>query len=251
MPPKLKEGYTPIKRLGSGGEGEAWLAYQSKSRTNVVIKVRHTRETPKEISNEVNLSLGFMKTLPQCPNLCAVFDYELTSAQASIMIEYCDGGDLRHVLNDTKSLGSIPKSFVSHVMVHLGAALIWLHTGYGYHLNSGYGDDCFEKLGGTKSWNPIYHRDIKPDNILVRMSGKFDRKTPYPDIVLADFGFGATKYSYPSLWKGKERIEAPRFKHFTDRSYGPPEYSDNNGDDYRHLSARSLVRYMATRRSAV
>jgi serine/threonine protein kinase len=200
MAPKLKERYIPIKSLGEGGEGKAWLARDSRARCNIVIKIRHLRNTRKEISNEVNLSLGLMKKHPQSPNLCAVFDYELSSSQASIMIEYCDGGNLRRVLEKMQyfkmkgfAAGSTPASFVLHTMCHLGAALLWLHCGLGYHLNSG----IFETL--TRPWNPIYHRDIKPDNILVRMTGKFERGTRYPDIILADFGLGATKYSYTTV----------------------------------------------------
>lgn len=33
--------------------------------------------------------------------------------------------------------GSCPGSFVWHAMPHLGAGLLWLHCGLGYHLNSG------------------------------------------------------------------------------------------------------------------
>jgi serine/threonine protein kinase len=34
-------------------------------------------------------------------------------------------------------------------------------------------------------------------------------------------------------------MEEERFKNFTDRSYAPPEYMDNDGNDYMHLSVRS------------
>lgn len=88
----LKEGYTALKSLGQGGEGEAFLAHSKKANRNLVIKVRHIRHTRKEISNEVNLSLGLIKKYPQSPNLCAVFDYDMSPTQTSIMIEYCDGG---------------------------------------------------------------------------------------------------------------------------------------------------------------
>lgn len=129
--------------------------------------------------------------------------------------------------------GSCPGSFVLHAMRHLGAALLWLHCGFGYHLNSGEVDTL------SRSWNPIFHRDIKPENILVRMTGKFDRGSPYPDIVLADFGLGATKYAYTSPWAGRELFEAERIAGFTDRTYGPPEYVDNGNADPMRLSLKS------------
>ncbi|QDS70502.1 hypothetical protein FKW77_010174 [Venturia effusa] len=240
MKPILKEGYTVLKSLGQGGEGEAFLAHSQRARCNLVIKVRHRRGARNQISNEVNLSLGLMKRYPQSPNLCAVFDYDMSPTQTSIMIEYCDGGDLRHVLERMKGYqmdgfrnGSCPGSFVLHTMRHLGAGLLWLHCGLGCHLNSGKVDTL------SQSWNPIFHRDIKPENILVRMTGKFDRGTRYPDIVLADFGLGATKSAYTSPWEGLESVEAQRFRHFTDRTYGPPEYVDNGFADPKHLSVKS------------
>lgn len=241
MAPQLKPGYTVLRSLGQGGEGEAFLAHSSIANRNLVIKIRHKRRhTRAEISNEVNLSLGLMKKYPQSPNLCAVFDYDMSPTQTSIMIEYCDGGDLRHILNKTKRFkmagfkeGSCPGSFVLHVMRHLGAGLLWLHCGLGHHLNSGKIDTL------SRSWNPIFHRDIKPENILVRMTGKFDRGTRYPDIVLADFGLGATEQAYTSPWKGIESIEAQRFSNFTDHTYGPPEYIENGYADPRRLSVKA------------
>lgn len=145
--------------------------------------------------------------------------------QMSLYMEYCDLGSLqklikRYLQNDeyipaelccgcqqqSPSRVSAPESFVWHVLHSLASALQYLHYGIG-------GNDHRDppEPKGPSEWPPILHRDIKPDNILLRTapgalsSSKYpsgpliyphwpyNKKDPesgdqtYPKIVLADF----------------------------------------------------------------
>ncbi len=152
------------------------------------------------------------------PNVVGFVDACITDAipqQMSLYMEYCDLGSLQGLIrkymkyNDHQSLSSrviVPESFVWHVLHSLASALQYIH--YGIE-----GNDRREPPvpKDPTQWPPILHRDIKPDNILLRTaSGAIaslkdpsrpliyphwpfnhgateNSASPYPKVVLADF----------------------------------------------------------------
>lgn len=79
------------------------------------------------------------------------FLIELTKSSPSelpiLVMEYCDGGDLRKQLNDNRTANGMLESEVRNILQALKNAVFCLHS------------------------MAITHRDIKPENVLIQLSG--------------------------------------------------------------------------------
>lgn len=67
------------------------------------------------------------------------------SGMPILLMEYCEGGDLRRQLNDSKNCSGLPESDVRNVLQALKAAVSHLHS------------------------QSITHRDIKPENVVISL----------------------------------------------------------------------------------
>jgi serine/threonine protein kinase len=131
-----------------------------------------------------------------------------------MIIEWCDGGDLRYVINHLHSQSyCLGRSFVRHVQLHLGSALVYLHCGIQFDVITG---NCKYPSLESAPWNRISHRDIKPENIFLRWTNKVDDLCAFPD------------------------IEPPKWNRFCGQNYGPLEFFLLEGrDDFERVRIES------------
>ena len=150
---------TPIKQtIGGGGQGKIRKYYSYKFKRTVVEKVLNIySDNPgdEEILNAINLykEAIFLAGLNH-PNIVKIYD--LISDPPTIIMEYCEHGSLRNIL-DKKILNPLYKIYLIYSICN---GLNYVHS------------------------KGIVHGDLKCDNIL--LSGEKIGNFPIPK--LADFG---------------------------------------------------------------
>ena len=146
----VNDTYSIVEEIGSGGMGVVYLAYHLRLEKYVVMKKIKNRNLDSSfLRNEVDI----LKKLhhPYLPQVYDIIEYE---CDFYTVIDYIDGKDLEHFINDGYVF---TESQLIKWLRQLCEVLDYLH--------------CNNP--------PIIHTDIKPANIIVRDNG---------DICLIDFG---------------------------------------------------------------
>ncbi|HKY42636.1 MAG TPA: protein kinase [Pyrinomonadaceae bacterium] len=157
-PGEVLGSYEITSLIGRGGMGEVYLAEDKRLRRKVALKL-----LPSSVTKDASRLHRFEQEARAAsalnhPNIIAI--YEITEANSTLVMatEFVDGETLRHRL----SLGALPINEVLSISIQIAEALSAAH-----------------KAG-------IIHRDIKPDNIMIR-----------PDGYVKVLDFGLAKLSEP------------------------------------------------------
>ena len=157
----LQNGQYIIKRaIGGGGFGETYLAEDTEENRLVVIKTLNREQQQKPDFAEIQKR--FRKEaldLSKCyhPHIVQVYDNFPEDGLWAIVMEHIDGDDLAtHVENYTAENGYLSETEALRYIDQIGQALEHIHA-----------------LG-------FLHRDVKPNNIILRQNTK--------EAVLIDFG---------------------------------------------------------------
>src|SRR5215510_14199419 len=131
--------YRIVSQLGAGGMGEVWLAEDTRLDRKVALKV-----LPAEFTQDADRVRRFTQEAKAAsalnhPNIVTVYDIGECDAGRFIVMELVAGRTLRDVIAENNSIETVPT--LGHQMAR---ALSAAHA-----------------VG-------ITHRDIKPDNIMVR-----------------------------------------------------------------------------------
>jgi serine/threonine-protein kinase len=142
--------YRVLRRLGSGGMADVWLAEDTHLQRQVALKVLHTRflqdqQFVERFQREAEHAAGL-----QHPNIVAVFDRGQDAGVNYIAMRYVEGPTLKELIER----GLTPEQAAALVRQVLEGAR-FAHR------------------------NGIVHRDLKPQNVIVDQEGK---------AVVTDFG---------------------------------------------------------------
>ncbi|MHA7651030.1 serine/threonine-protein kinase [Mycobacterium sp. ML4] len=151
-------GYTIIKRLGSGGMGEVYLARHPRLPRQDALKVlKADVSADREYRERFDREADTAATLWH-PHIVAVHDRGESEGQLWIDMDYVDGIDAGELLEQRYPNG-MPGPEVVEIITAVADALDYAHL------------------------NKLLHRDVKPANILIAQPDSPDRR-----ILLADFG---------------------------------------------------------------
>ncbi|TAQ83898.1 hypothetical protein B7494_g7776 [Chlorociboria aeruginascens] len=146
------------------------------------------------------------------PSLTAYFTAFITPDPpcASLYVEFCDRGSLDNLVDKFSARGvRVPEPFVWHIFSGLCDGLDYLITG---------------RLGKNSqpdlNWSPVIHRDIKPDNILMKSRSTI-ASTKYFYVVLSDFGLACDEF-------GDDRWQKARVTLGTSLYWAPELLKDLN-----------------------
>ncbi len=161
QPSSIGQRYTVIQRLGGGAMGAVFLAMDEVRHERVAIKVpaasRHWRA---EYERRVVKEIGILSAL-QHPNIIEIHDWgQDPQLGPYIVMEYIEGGSVRQMM--ARYPGErLPPLEAMRIVAIVADALAYAHA----------------------RPQPIIHRDIKPDNILVRQTDGW--------VKVSDFGLAA------------------------------------------------------------
>jgi serine/threonine-protein kinase len=145
MPPRIFSHYTILRRLGSGGMGEVYLARDDRQQRPVALKVMSAElaKDPnqcKRFHMEAKVALGLSH-----PNLCTVFEAaEIAGGRPYLAMEYIEGQTLAGVLMERR----LAPSEVVSLAISVAEALHVAHE------------------------RGLVHRDIKPANLMFDARGQ-------------------------------------------------------------------------------
>jgi eukaryotic-like serine/threonine-protein kinase len=144
------EGYRLIKKLGEGGMSQVFLAERADTGEARVLKLARLTTHDGGILLQRFLSEYALVSQIDHLNVAKIYHQGFSDTHAYIDMEYFPNGDLRRVLEQ-----SISPQLAVAILIQMAGALNAVHE------------------------KGIVHRDMKPDNIMMRANGS---------LALADFG---------------------------------------------------------------
>ena len=194
----LLKDYKIIKQLNNNGamnDGIALVEKIADKRQGKRYILKRILFGGKGVSSRYNLREIEILHVLDHPNIIKFIDGcipRVPRGLAELYVEYCDRGSLQDLLyryveyNEdydypNQPWENIPEAFVWHVFRSLASALAYLHFGVRHN-------DPNNPPRIRENWPYILHRDIKPDNILLKTSDSGShRQKGYPTVVIADF----------------------------------------------------------------
>lgn len=169
-------GYRLTERLGSGGMGDVYKAYNAALHRTAAIKILHQKEMGDRFRNE-----AYIQSSVSHPNIARLYEYLVTGETACIIMEFVDGDPLDVYLHRK---GKLTNEVTENIIKQIASALAYLHS------------------------KDILHRDIKPQNFKVQSNGTITMldfgiaKNKYtPKLTQQGFMVGTTEYMAPEQFR--------------------------------------------------
>lgn len=149
--------YNILAKIGQGGMGIVYKAYDTKLRRTVALKFLTDSHTTSETDKARFLREARAASAINHPNVCTIFDLKDYNDEQFIVMEYIEGTSLKNII---KSEQQLPLEQVIDYAKQMAAGLAAAHD------------------------KGIIHRDIKSENIMLTPSGQ---------IKIMDFGLARIK----------------------------------------------------------
>ena len=160
-PVPQRPGWVLLRRLGTGGFGDAWLAQNRQSGQHRVAKFAQESTGLVALRRELALCRLLQEALGPRPDLIRVLDWNFASQPFFIETPWYEAGNLAEWAEAQGGIGAVPLPTRLELVAQTASALAAAHdTG-------------------------VLHKDLKPANILIRPGAD-----GAPAIVLTDFGSG-------------------------------------------------------------
>src|SRR6266705_835870 len=192
--PRYLGKYELQERLGRGGMGEVWKAFDPQLRRYVAIKVLNAdlREEPDFVARFTH-EAQLVASLHH-PNIVQIHDFQFTdtsdgnSSMAYMVMDYVEGTTLADYIYSTSRKGQYPSAVeIIHLFSSISLAIDHAHR------------------------QGMVHRDIKPANIL--LDQRNTTRNPMGEPILSDFGIakllGATTHTLSGWWLGTPLYISP------------------------------------------
>jgi len=145
--------YKVIRKVGEGGMAEVFLAHHKDVPDHrVILKKLKDPSLGKSFRKEANN----LAKLNEHQNICTIFHFFTDDDKTIIVMQYIEGATLKDIIESEKKL---PVSVVLKLAVDLLRIISYAHE------------------------RKIYHRDIKPGNIMVDKQGDFNGDGDNADVL--------------------------------------------------------------------
>lgn len=151
--------------LGQGGMGEVYLALDTRLQRPVALKVMHSHIAKSETFRERFVKEARAIAALTHPHIVSVYSFDADKDGLYLVMEYFPNGSLRNYLRDRYEQGKLlDLSEVLLLISQIAAALDYAHK------------------------ENMIHRDVKPDNVLLKSTPNVKTGDVEFSAVLTDFG---------------------------------------------------------------
>lgn len=182
MPDEV-DGYKLYERIGAGGMGEVYKAYNPSLHRWAAIKILHQDDMAERFRNEASIQSSVNH-----PNIVRLYEFKRVAKRDCIVMEYVEGETLDVLL---RRKGKLSADEVRNIISQLASALAYLHK------------------------NHIIHRDIKPQNIKIQPDGKVKmldfgiaKNKLSPKLTQVGFVVGTMEYLAPEQLANKPELKS-------------------------------------------
>ena len=140
--------YKPIEIAGKGGSGTVEICWDSRIQRRVAIKrIKLNDAGPMSGEGTPGLAEARTAALLKHPAIVDLIDFEAQKDEAFLIMEAIEGPSLSDIIDETEP-GNLNLDIITTVTEAMASALDFAHE------------------------NGVLHLDIKPDNVLIDMSGR-------------------------------------------------------------------------------
>ena len=133
-------GYHLAERIGSGGMGDVYKAYNQTLNRTAAVKILHQKDMAERFRNE-----AYIQSSVSHPNIACLYEYLVAGDTPCIIMEYVEGESLDTYL---RKKGKLSNDETENILGQIASAIAYLHS------------------------KEILHRDIKPQNFKIQAKRK-------------------------------------------------------------------------------